>query len=338
MKIKDFSFELPDELIAQYPPTVRGGARLLVVNRSTGKLEHTTTADLCNHIAPNAIMVFNDSRVRKARIYGCSRDGGRVELLLTRQIDAFTWEALTSKTRRQKVGKALAFEGGVTATVTSARGIFRTVRFSPAIDDSWLDKYGHIPLPPYIERPDEPSDAERYQTVYNRVTGSIAAPTAGLHFTDELLGALKDREVDLAYITLHVGVGTFSPIREERIEDHVMHGEEYEIGDDCAEKLSRAIADKRPIVAVGTTSVRCLESAYQSGKVLPGRGNTNLYIKPGYRFRVVNTLFTNFHTPDSSLIVLVSAFAGLQLIKKAYSEAVARRYRFFSYGDAMLIQ
>ena len=297
MKTRVFSFDLPEELIAQHPPEKRGTSRLLIL----------------------------------------SRHGGTVELLLIDRLDLLTWKVLASKTRRQRVGKQLELPGNIGAEIVSADGPFRYVRFSYEINDEWLEIHGHVPLPPYIERPDEYEDAERYQTVYSRITGSVAAPTAGLHFTEKMLAVLENAGVEMQFITLHVGAGTFFPIRSEHIEDHEMHEETYEISEECADGICRAIAADRQILAVGTTSVRCLESASEGGKLRAGKGSTDLFIKPGYRFQTVSRLFTNFHTPDSTLLVLVAAFAGIDETKRAYEAAVRKRYRFFSYGDAMLI-
>lgn len=337
MKTRDFSFELPDDLIAQHPPEVRGTSRLLVLDRGTGAIRHASMPEIVDFIDPKTVMVFNDSRVRKARIHATSRHGGLVELLLLERLDPFTWRTLTSKTRRQRIGKQLVLPGSVEAEIVSTEGAFRHIRFSREIDDAWLEKHGHVPLPPYIERPDETQDADRYQTVYARITGSVAAPTAGLHFTQAMLKDLQRAGVEMHFVTLHVGAGTFFPIRSEHIEDHEMHEESYEISEETADGINGAVSAGRPILAVGTTSVRCLESASESGRLRPGKTRTSLYIKPGYRFRTVSRLFTNFHTPDSTLLVLVSAFAGVDEIKRAYDGAVGERYRFFSYGDAMLI-
>jgi S-adenosylmethionine:tRNA ribosyltransferase-isomerase len=337
MKTRNFSFDLPEELIAQHPPEKRGTSRLLVLDRHDGTITHSSMSDIHRYIAPGSTMVFNDSKVRKARLFARSKHGGTVELLLLKTSDGVTWETLTSKARRQRIGKELNLPGGVRGVVTGTRDELRIIRFSREITDEWLDMYGHVPLPPYIQRPDDTVDAARYQTVYAGRTGSVAAPTAGLHFTEELMTGLRQNGVNLQFITLHVGAGTFFPIRSEDIEDHRMHVEEFEISKSCAANLNRALADGRDIIGVGTTSVRCLESAVVDGKVKAGRGSTDLYIRPGYRFAAVKRLVTNFHTPGSTLLVLVSAFAGTDLIRSAYAEAVKERYRFFSYGDAMLI-
>ena len=338
MKTKSFSFDLPPELIAQYPSQTRGASRLLILEKATGKIDHSMVNRIHEHIDPGTVMVFNDSRVRKARLFARSEHGGTVELLLVRRTGEAEWIAITSKAKRQRVGKMLLLAEGVTAEIISADEQFRTLRFSPEIDENWLDRHGHVPLPPYISRGDNVNDAERYQTVYSRPTGSVAAPTAGLHFTDEILKNLENTGIKLCFVTLHVGAGTFFPIRAEHIEDHQMHEEEYEISQDCARTINTAKNEGRPVLAVGTTSLRCLESATEDSVVKTGEGSTRLYITPGYRFKTATGLFTNFHTPGSTLLVLVSAFAGFDSIKSAYTSAIEKRYRFFSYGDAMLIQ
>jgi S-adenosylmethionine:tRNA ribosyltransferase-isomerase len=260
-----------------------------------------------------------------------------MELLLLRESEPGVWRALVSKARKQVAGRRYKLPGGVVATVVGSEGEFRLVELAPRIDDAYLERHGHVPLPPYIRRTDNPADAARYQTVYARHFGSAAAPTAGLHLTVELLERLAARQVEVVRLTLHVGAGTFLPIRTERIEDHHMHEERYTVPDSCAGAVNRALNEGRPVLAVGTTTVRAVESAWVDGAVRPGEGQTGLYITPGYRFRAVSRLLTNFHTPHSSLLVLVSAFAGRERILSAYREAVERRYRFFSYGDAMLI-
>ena len=242
------------------------------------------------------------------------------------------------RANRRKVGSRYSFPEGVEAEIDGEDGEFRFLRFSRDIDDDWLDRVGHIPLPPYIRREDEVADADRYQTVYARAVGSSAAPTAGLHFTSGILEELHARGIGTAFVTLHVGLGTFLPVREKRVEDHVMHEEAYSLSEETADAVEKAKAERRPVLAVGTTSVRTLESAWKDGRLERGAGRTSIYIYPGYRFKVVDRLFTNFHTPESTLLMLVSAFAGRELILDTYAEAVRERYRFFSYGDAMYIR
>lgn len=346
MKTKDFSFELPDELIAQHPADRRDDARLLVVDRTSGSITHSRVRDLVSHLPTQSVLVLNDSKVRKARLYGRPIDGesaGSVEFLLFSPDDGFCrWHAVVRRAKRQRVGRRYRFPGNRIGEITAAEGAVRTVRFDQSVDDSYLEEFGAVPLPPYIKRVAEAEDEERYQTVYARTYGSVAAPTAGFHFTPELLSAVEDGGHQIETITLHVGLGTFTPVRSESVEEHSMHTEEYEIGSKASRELTRAKRAGRPVVAVGTTSVRTLESAVvvrEGGVEFPaGRGSTDIFIHPPHEFRAVDALFTNFHTPESTLLMLVAAFAGLDLIQRAYREAVAQRYRFFSYGDAMLIQ
>jgi len=299
--------------------------------------------DLPGWIEPGSLMVFNDSRVRKARLYGQALDtGARVEFLLLRRRAPDEWEAAATKLKRQRPGRRYAFPEGVEAEVlpdpVGAGADTRRLRFEPPIDEAYLERVGHVPLPPYIKRDDRPADEERYQTVYSRAVGSAACPTAGLHFTEELLAALDGRGVERATLTLHVGMGTFLPVRSENVEDHAMHEEEYTVSEAAAAAVMRAKAEGRPVIAVGTTSLRTLESAWGVEGLAAGSGSTRIFIYPGYRFKAVDRLFTNFHTPRSTLLMLVSAFAGRERVLEAYAEAVRGRYRFFSYGDAMLIR
>lgn len=338
MKTKDFTFHLPDELIAQAPPEVRGLSRLLVADPGNGSLVHSQVADLPRFIEPGTLMVFNDTRVRKARVYGATEHGGQVEAVFLRPLPDGRWECLVNKAKKLKLGQRLQFPGGVTATVDSPEGNVRVLAFAPPATDAWLEAHGHLPLPPYIRRPDSDADAERYQTVYARERGSAAAPTAGLHFTPELMAALEARGAELAFVTLEVGLGTFLPVRAEDVADHKMHTERYGISAPAAAALNKARAEGRPILAVGTTSLRTLEAAVAPEGFVPGWGATDIFITPGYQFRAVDQLFTNFHTPESTLLMLVCAFAGQEFVLDAYRRAVEARYRFFSYGDAMLLR
>ncbi len=342
MKTSEFYFNLPKELIAQTPADKRGESRLIVLDKQTGELDHTMITDFPDLIEDGTLIVVNNSRVRKARVYGISSTGGKVEFLLTKHINSESWETIVSKRKKQKVGKDFKFPGDVTGVITVHNETKTVITFSKLIDDIWLDKFGHMPLPPYIKREDTKEDSDRYQTVYAKNTGSVAAPTAGLHFTDKILKQLKEKNIEVVSVTLHVGLGTFIPVRTDVVEDHKMHTEDYEISEDTAFKINKAKQDGRKILAVGTTSVRTIESAWEGsinkGEIVPGKSSTNIYIYPGYKFKVVDQMLTNFHTPDSSLILLVSAFAGKERIKEAYSEAIEQKYRFFSYGDAMLIR
>ncbi|HRW23571.1 MAG TPA: tRNA preQ1(34) S-adenosylmethionine ribosyltransferase-isomerase QueA [Spirochaetia bacterium] len=338
MRTTDFSFRLPEELIAQTPSERRGESRLLVLDRGSGGLTHSAVRDIAEFVPSGAVMVFNDSRVRRARLYAETPAGGKVELLLLRREGPALWAALTTRMAKLTPGKRLELPEGVEAEVVEARPDERVFRFSREIDDDYLERNGHLPLPPYIRREDAPADAERYQTVYAREHGSSAAPTAGLHFTREILAGLDAAGVELRFVTLHVGLGTFLPVRAEEIEDHRMHREEYSIPAATADAVNAAKREGRPVVAVGTTSVRTLESAWTDDGLPAASGSTNIFIYPGYRFKAVDMMFTNFHTPESTLLMLVSAFAGRERVLAAYEEAVRERYRFFSYGDAMLIR
>lgn len=337
MKTSDFSFELPQELIAQYPPEVRGTSRMMVLDREKGIFSDRHIGDITDYFGENDVLVVNNTKVRKARIYGTSRTGGRVEFFLLRPMADGSWEVICKKSRKQTVGKEYDFPEGVTAVITGEKEDSKILRFSQPIDDAYLDLHAHVPLPPYIKRTDEEMDSNRYQTIYARNTGSVAAPTAGLHFTDEILKKLRAKGTEILEVTLHVGAGTFFPVRSENIEDHKMHTEEYLIPEDVAEKLNRAKKEGKRITAVGTTSMRTLESACRNGIIPAGSSSTSIFIYPGYSFRFVDRLFTNFHTPESTLLMLVSAFAGEKLIKDAYMHAVKEKYRFFSYGDCMII-
>ena len=338
LKTQDFRFDLPEELIAQAPPQARGQSRLMVLDPLTLSRQHGTVADLVNLVQPGTLMVFNDTRVRKARVFAKTSNGGRVETVFLRPLPQNRWECLVNKAKKLQAGQILEFPEGVNATVETQAGNVRILAFDPAVSDAWLESHGHLPLPPYIKRPDDDVDAERYQTVYAREKGSAAAPTAGLHFTVPVLEALRAKGVELAFITLEVGLGTFLPVRVDELSDHRMHTERYGISESAASALNQAKAEGRKVLAVGTTSLRTLEAAWTPSGFLPGWSSTDLFITPGYQFRAVDSLFTNFHTPESTLLMLVCAFAGRDFLLESYRQAVEHRYRFFSYGDAMLIQ
>ena len=338
MKTSQFSFDLPPDLIAQEPTPDREAARLLVLDRATGAVQDSAVGSLARWIAPGTLVVLNDTRVRKARVWAEAPDGRKIEFLLLRRIEPALWETIAGRAGRVKPATMLRFPGGVTGRIESRVDDTRVLRFDSPVDDAWLEVHGHVPLPPYIRRPDTPADEERYQTVFSRVSGSAAAPTAGLHFTSRLLEELRGRGVRVAWVTLHVGLGTFLPIRTEEIEGHAMHEEQFAIPRATKIAVEAAAAEGRPVLAVGTTVVRTLESAWTGLGLREGEGRTRIYITPGYGFRVVTQMFTNFHTPGSTLLVLVSAFAGRELILRTYQDAVKKRYRFFSYGDAMLIK
>jgi S-adenosylmethionine:tRNA ribosyltransferase-isomerase len=337
MKTRVFSFDIPKELIAQYPSERRDDCRLLALHGPEGGISHHTMADFPELLVPGSLLILNDSRVRKARLFGVGETGGKVEFLLLATKDRITWRVVCSKSSRQKLGRRYRFPAGLQAVIKSVHGEERQLAFSRPVTESYLDEYGHVPLPPYIRREDEESDSESYQTVYSRNVGSAAAPTAGLHFTEELLDALRDRGIGIAFVTLHVGLGTFMPIRTENIEEHSMHSEWYTVPSETVTAYGHARNSNKPVIAVGTTTVRTLESAHAGDTLRSGSGTTRLYITPGYAFKCVDGLLTNFHTPGSSLLVMVSAFAGIENIRRAYEEAITARYRFFSYGDAMVI-
>jgi S-adenosylmethionine:tRNA ribosyltransferase-isomerase len=342
MKTNDFYFDLPDRLIAQYPTAERGLSRLMVMDRKKGRPEHRMVRDLPSLLGQGTVAVFNNSRVRKARLLGVSEASGAiVEFLLIKKTDDFCWQVLAKRAKRRRSGDRYAFDDAVAevlppAGAAAGEGTL-TLRFDRPIDDAWLDIHGHVPLPPYIKRKDSDSDAERYQTVYAREYGSAASPTAGLHFTEELLERLRNAGIEITFVTLHVGLGTFLPVRTENIEEHRMHEENYSIDDENALRMERAKAEGRKILAVGTTCCRVLESAWIEGGLKRGGGSTSIFIYPGFDFKVVDELFTNFHTPFSTLLMLVSAFAGQDFVFDSYREAVKEGYRFFSYGDACLI-
>lgn len=346
MFTKEFNFDLPQELIAQTPAKERGGDKLLMLNKETGKIEDKMFSDLPDMLPKNALMVFNNSKVRRARLYANSASNSETEFLMINpmpQSDGSLWQVMVKRAKRQKAGKTFTFGDGTKAEIIesaeSLGGEFRCLKFNKIIDDVWLDRNGHIPLPPYIRRGDTEEDADRYQTVYAQAYGSIAAPTAGLHFTQDVLDKIKSKGIGIEYITLHVGLGTFLPVRAEKIEEHKMHTEHFFIPEKTAHTISEAKKTGRPIIAVGTTSVRTLESAWdeKACTLTTGAQSTDIFIYPSYKFKIVDKLFTNFHTPESSLVMLVSAFAGKENIFNAYKYAIEKRYRFFSYGDAMLI-
>jgi len=346
MRTQDFYFDLPEELIAQHPSGIRGQDKLMKLGRSDGLVEDHMMDDLPDLIEPNTLMIFNNSRVRRARVYGTKESTGReIEFMFLNQIDkeCRVWNVMVKNAKKQKPGMTYRFPDGSIGEIIDHDGNkgteFRALKFDFVIDEAWFEKNGHIPLPPYIRREDTEEDSERYQNVYSREIGSAACPTAGLHFTPEMLERLKAKGIEMDFVTLHVGLGTFLPVREDNIEDHKMHTEYYTVTQEVADKINRAKKEGRPVLAVGTTSVRTLESASEEdGTVIPGTRGTHIFMYPGYKFKVVDQMFTNFHTPESTLIMLVSAFAGKENIMNAYKHAVEERYRFFSYGDCMLIK
>ena len=339
MKLSDFHFDLPEELIALYPPAKRTDSRLLCLDKESGAVSHRQFPDLVDLIQPGDLMVFNNTRVIPARLFGRKESGGQVEVLLERVVGESDAVAQIRSSKSPKPGSQLVFEcesREVTAEVTGRDEGFFNLTFSIPVMDL-AEESGHMPLPPYIKRDDELADRDRYQTVYGEKKGAVAAPTAGLHFDDELIEAINKRGVETAMVTLHVGAGTFQPVRTEVIEEHQMHAEYLEVSQQVCEQVKRCQEREGRVIAVGTTSVRCLESAAQTGEIIPYQGDTQIFIYPGYEFKIVDALVTNFHLPESTLIMLVSALAGRENILAAYTDAVKEKYRFFSYGDAMFI-
>ena len=318
----------------------------MLLDSKNGSVFHHHMNDLPDLIMPGTLMIFNNSKVRRARCYGIKETTGRnQEFMFLNQLDkeGFLWNTMVKSAKKQKNGMRYQFHDGTVAQIVDFPGNekteFRALKFDFPLDEKWFEKNGHIPLPPYIKREDTEEDSERYQNVYAKETGSAACPTAGLHFTEEMLSCLAEKNIERDFVTLHVGLGTFLPVRESIIENHKMHEEVYTISESTAEKINKAKREGRPILAVGTTSVRTLESsADEKGFVKSGTSSTRIFMYPGYKFKVVDQMFTNFHTPESTLIMLVSAFAGRENILNAYKNAVENRYRFFSYGDAMFIR
>jgi S-adenosylmethionine:tRNA ribosyltransferase-isomerase len=339
LTLSDFDFDLPAELIAQHPLPDRTASRLLHVRPD--RLDDLHFADIERLIAPGEVLVFNDTRVIKARLYGRKPSGAKVEVLIERLLAPQRAWALMRTSHSPKPGTVVLFgddDNAAGATVTGRHEDFFELQFDRPILPL-LEHLGHVPLPPYIRHADAAEDQRRYQTVYAREPGAVAAPTAGLHFSNELLDRLRSRGVLFAHLTLHVGAGTFQPVRTERLSEHRMHAEWYRIDAASADAINRARAEGRIVTAVGTTCVRALESAAtDDGRIAPGSGDTRLFITPGFRFRIADRLLTNFHLPKSTLLMLVSAFAGVDRIRAAYAHAIAARYRFFSYGDAMLLE
>ena len=339
MLLDDFEYELPQDLIAQRPAGERGADRLLHLDGRTGVLADRQFGDLVGLVEPGDVVVLNDTRVIKARLIGKKKSGGRVEVMVERVLEVGEVLAQIGANHPTRVGSTLVLAGGIEATVLGRESEFFRLRFEGCDDVlALLDRHGSIPLPMYISRPAGEDDSERYQTVYARAPGAVAAPTAGLHFDAAMLDALRDRGAALATITLHVGAGTFQPVRMQDLALHEMHSEWYDVPRETVEAINRARAGGGRVLAVGTTTLRALESAAAGGTLEPGRGETRLFILPGYRFKVVERLLTNFHLPRSTLLMLVSAFGGMDNMRRAYRHAIEQRYRFYSYGDAMLIE
>lgn len=343
MRVADFSFDLPEELIARYPKADRTASRLMALDGLSGEIEHLNFLDIAAKLNPGDLLIFNNTRVIPARMFGRKESGGKIEVLVERMLDERRVLAHVRASKSPKVGTKVILEDQVEATMVARHGAlfeFEVHGDKPVLNV--LEEIGHMPLPPYIDRPDEDSDRERYQTVYNQKPGAVAAPTAGLHFDESLLDTLKAKGVDLAFVTLHVGAGTFQPVRVDEIADHVMHAEYVEVSPEVVEQIKQTKKAGGRVIAVGTTSVRSIESAAQHAKtqgqlIAPFYDDTDIFITPGYEFLVIDVLITNFHLSESTLLMLVSAFSGYEHIMSAYKQAVAEKYRFFSYGDAMFL-
>lgn len=341
MTTKDFWYDLPPELIAQTPLKERTSSRLLVLNKETGEISHEHFYDLCSHLKKGDCLVMNNTRVIPARLYGTKeKTGGKIEFLLLKRLELDKWEVILKPGKKAKPGSRFEFGGGLlkAEVLEVIEDGNRIVKFE--YDGVWeeiLDKLGEMPLPPYIK--EKLTDRERYQTVYSKIEGSAAAPTAGLHFTNELIEKIRAMGVSIVYVTLHVGLGTFRPVSVDDVENHIMHTEYYNVSKEAADTINRTKENGGRIIAVGTTSVRTLETvADDNGRMHPASGDTSIFIYPGYKFKTVDALVTNFHLPESTLVMLVSALAGKENIFNAYNTAVKEKYRFFSFGDAMFIE
>ena len=340
MRVADFSFDLPDELIARFPKKDRTSSRLLSLDGPTGEISHKVFSDILELVNENDLLIFNNTRVIPARMFGQKASGGKVEVLVERVLDEHRVLAHVRASKSLKPGNEVILEGKAKATMIARHDTLFELEFdhSKNVLDT-LNDIGHMPLPPYIDRPDNEADRERYQTVYGEKPGAVAAPTAGLHFDEPLMAALKNKGVNMAFVTLHVGAGTFQPVRVETIDEHVMHSEYIEVPQDVVDAVAQTKANGGRVIAVGTTSMRSLESAAKihGGKLDTYFGDTDIFIFPGYQFNVVDAMVTNFHLPESTLIMLVSAFSGQDNIMGAYNTAIEQKYRFFSYGDAMFL-
>lgn len=338
MRKSDFFFELPEDLIAQHPLPERSAGRLLCLDGTTGEIDDRMFIELPELLRPGDLLVFNDTKVMPARLFGRKASGGRVEILVERVLDPATALAHVRASKAPKAGTEILLDGGFRCSVQGRQDdLFVLAILDGRTVDEVLNAVGHIPLPPYIDRPDSVADRERYQTVYAKESGSVAAPTAGLHFDEAMLARLAAKGIERAFVTLHVGSGTFQPLRVDDLDQHIMHSERCDVGSEVVEKVDKVRQRGGRVIAVGTTVVRTLESAASGGTLVPYKGETNLFIRPGFRFRCVDAMVTNFHLPESTLLILVCAFAGYSEVLAAYRHAVARQYRFFSYGDAMFV-
>jgi S-adenosylmethionine:tRNA ribosyltransferase-isomerase len=337
--LSDFNFELPEELIAQYPLERRDSSRLFVVDRQDSSFTHDQFSNLSQYLRSGDLLVFNDSRVIPARIFFTRASGGVVEVVLVRRYDEYRWVVISNRSARLKIGETLRSISSpdITISILDRKDEYFDVETKQPFSEEVLNRIGKIPLPPYIRREPTVDDLSRYQTIYANRPGGVAAPTAGLHFTDESLSLLDQVGAERVFVTLDVSWGTFQPVRNEEIENHTMHTERYEISANAALRINTARNEGRRVIAVGTTSLRVLESSFKDGVNIAGVGETSIFIYPPYPVRSANALITNFHTPKSTLLMLVTAFAGYDLIMKAYQEAIREKYRFFSYGDSMII-
>ncbi len=337
MNKADFNFELPKELIAQHPTKNRTNSRLLSLNKVSGEVQDLQFPEVVNFLYPGDLLVFNNTKVIPARLIGQKSTGGKVEVFIERLLDDNSAIAFLKSSKRPKLGMSIYFDQ-LQITPTARQGMFYLVETKGDTSlTELMDTHGHMPLPPYIQREDELEDKDRYQTVYAKEKGAVAAPTAGLHFDESLLQTIKDKGINTAFVTLHVGAGTFQPVKTDSIKDHIMHKEWLQVTPEVAELVKQTKAHGNKVIAVGTTAVRCLETAAMNGEINPYTGDTNIFIYPGYQFKVVDSLLTNFHLPESTLIMLVSAKCGRENTLNAYQHAVEEKYRFFSYGDAMFI-
>ena len=338
MRRQDFYYELPESLIAAKPAAERTGSRLMRLDGDTGMIQHSQFADLLSHLHEGDLLVFNNTRVIPARVFGKKESGGKIEILVERVIDSQKVLAHIRSSKSPKPNTFLELTDGTRVEVVGRQQSLFELRFGEEISAlDVLESIGHMPLPPYIQREEEDEDKERYQTVYGEKKGAVAAPTAGLHFDEAMMETLKSNGIQIAFVTLHVGAGTFQPVRADDIKDHEMHSEIMEVSPEVCDLVKKTKAAGKRVVAVGTTSVRCLETASQSGEIEPYQGETNIFIYPSYQYKTVDVLITNFHLPESTLLMLVSAFAGYENTMAAYHSAVKEKYRFFSYGDAMFI-
>lgn len=338
MNIEDFNYELPGNLIAQYPPENRGDSKLLLANPSTQKLKDLTFKSFLGLVGPNDLIIFNNTRVIKARLYGQKETGGKVEILIEQILDNQKALAMIKSSKKINVDYKILLSENYEVEIVERKNNLFLIKLNQGSFDELMEKKGHIPLPPYINRPDEIDDIERYQTVFAKTKGAIAAPTAGLHFSEDDFKLFDQNKISYTFITLHVGSGTFQPVKVLDIDKHIMHKEFFEITEETKIKIETTKKNGGRIIAIGTTVMRALESSFLENKIITGPQHTKIFIKPGYKFKVVDSLLTNFHLPKSTLLMLVSAFAGLSFTQKMYSHAIEKNYRFFSYGDAMFIE